>query len=105
MSLGQILFKKTALSISSNEALGLYEGIIKAILVPWLYMALFVYALATVFWLYILQRIPLSIAYPFSALAMLIVPIFAMLLFGERINYTYWIGLVLILLGISIIGQ
>jgi drug/metabolite transporter (DMT)-like permease len=105
MSLGQILFKKTALSISSNEALSLFDGIIKALLVPWLYMALFVYALATIFWLYILQRIPLSLAYPFSALAMLIVPILAMLLFGERLNFSYWIGLSLILIGIIIIGQ
>ena len=105
MSLGQLLFKKTALSISSEGGLNLYEGIMKAMLVPWLYMALFVYALATVCWLYILQRIPLSIAYPFSALAMIIVPVLAMIVFGERLNYSYWIGLVLILLGISIIGQ
>ena len=105
MSVGQILFKKTALSMSSNEALSLYDGIIKAISIPWLYLALCVYGIAIVFWLYLLQRIPLNLAYPFSALAMLIVPILAMYLFGERISASYWIGLVLILAGIIIIGQ
>ena len=105
MSVGQILFKKTALSMSSNEALSLFDGIIKAISIPWLYLALCVYGIATVFWLYLLQRIPLNLAYPFSALAMVIVPILAMFLFGERISASYWIGLVLILSGIIIIGQ
>ena len=105
MSVGQILFKKTALSISSNEALSLFDGVIKALSMPWLYLALCVYGIATIFWLYLLQRIPLSLAYPFTALAMVIVPILAMYLFGERVNFSYWIGLVLILAGIIVIGQ
>ena len=105
MSVGQILFKKTALSISSNEALNLFDGVIKALSMPWLYLALCVYGIATIFWLYLLQRIPLSLAYPFTALAMVIVPILAMYLFGERVNFSYWIGLVLILAGIIVIGQ
>ena len=109
MSLGQILFKKTALSISlsmsSNNSLGLVEGLIKALSVPWLYMALCVYALATVFWLYLLQRIPLSIAYPFSAFAMVIVPIVAVLIFGERLTWSYWTGVLFIIIGIFIIAR
>ena len=109
MSLGQILFKKTALSISlsmgSNNSLGLFEGLIKALSVPWLYLALCVYALATVFWLYLLQRIPLSLAYPFSAFAMVIVPIAAVLIFGERLNWSYWVGVSLIVIGIIIIAR
>lgn len=106
MSLGQVLFKKTALSLSVNSNnLGLIEGVLKALSVPWLYLALFVYALATVFWLYILQRIPLSLAYPFSALAMVIVPIIAVIVFGERLNWSYWFGVFFIFLGIIIIAR
>lgn len=106
MSLGQVLFKKTALSLSVNSNnLGLIEGLIKALSVPWLYLALCVYALATIFWLYLLQRIPLSLAYPFSALAMVIVPIIAMLVFGERLNWSYWLGVLFIFTGIIIIAR
>jgi len=109
MSLGQIFFKKTALSISlsmgSNNSLGLIDGLIKALSVPWLYIALCVYALATVFWLYLLQRIPLSLAYPFSAFAMVIVPIAAVLIFGERLNWSYWVGASFIIIGIIIIAR
>lgn len=106
MSLGQVLFKKTALSLSSNaENLGLIEGILRALSVPWLYMALCVYGCATIFWLYILQRIPLSLAYPFSALAMVIVPVIAVWVFGERLNWSYWLGVVFIFFGIIIIAR
>ena len=109
MSCGQILFKKTALSLAGerdpNIVYGVVEGFIRALSNPWLYLALIVYASATLFWLYILQRIPLPQAYPFTALAMVIVPILAMYLFGERVNFSYWIGLVLILAGIIVIGQ
>ncbi len=107
MSIGQILFKKTALSlaVNSNEGLGLLDGIFKALSVPWLYMALCVYGIATIFWLYILQRIPLSLAYPFSAFAMILVPIIAVYLFGERLAWSYWIGVLFIFTGIIIISR
>ena len=54
MSLGQILFKKTAISLSETlnaqeKAYGLIEGIIRALHIPWLYLALSVYAIATIF--------------------------------------------------------
>ena len=109
MSLGQILFKKTALTISgtmsSSEGLGLIEGIVKALSIPWLYMALSVYGVATIFWLYILQRIPLPLAYPFSALAMIIVPIAASFIFGDKLTWSYWMGAFLIFFGIVIIAR
>ena len=107
MSIGQILFKKTALFLveNSNEGLSLLDGIFKALTVPWLYMALCVYAMATICWLYILQRIPLSLAYPFSALAMIMVPIIAVYLFGERLTWSYWIGVLFIFTGIIIIAR
>ena len=110
MSSGQMLFKKTAISIATyskdiGEAAGIIDSVIRALQIPWFYFALLVYGLATVLWLYILQRIPLSIAYPFSALAMLIVPIFSFLIFKERLSYSYFMGSILIVSGIAIISR
>ena len=110
MSSGQMLFKKTAISIAAyskniGEAAGIVDSVIRALQIPWFYCALLVYGLATVLWLYILQRIPLSIAYPFSALAMLIVPIFSFLIFKERLSYSYFMGSILIVSGIAIISR
>ena len=108
MSMGQLLFKKTAMTITNNsitEATGLLEGIIRALQIPWLYAALLVYALATVFWLYILQRVPLSIAYPFSAIAMILVPLLSTYFFSEKIALSYWVGASLIIMGITVIAK
>ena len=109
MSLGQVLFKKTALTIShineQKQVLGLFEGVIAALMTPWLYFALIVYGTATIFWLYLLQRIPLSVAYPFGAIAMVLVPIFSVYLFGDKLNINYWFGMTFIIIGISIIAR
>ena len=107
MSMGQLLFKKTALTISENttNTAGLIEGVSRAIQTPWLYLALTTYALATVLWLYILQRIPLTIAYPFSALAMLLVSLLSIYFFSEKLTLSYFLGAFLIILGITIIAK
>ena len=107
MSMGQLFFKKTALTISENTTnnAGLIEGVSRAILTPWLYLALITYALATVLWLYILQRIPLTIAYPFSALAMILVPLLSIYFFSEKLTLSYFLGAFFIILGITIIAK
>jgi len=108
MAIGQLLFKKTAMNLlksSSNMPLGMIEGLIKALYSPWIYLAILVYFFATLSWLYILQRVPISIAYPFAALAMVIVPLAAMFLFEERLNWHYWLGTLFIITGITIIAK
>ena len=108
MCTGQILFKKTAISITvSNDSLpipNLVDLILILIKIPYFYIALIVYALATLLWLVILQKIPLSVAYPFTALAMVIIPILSVFLFNEKLNVTYWFGAMLIISGITIIA-
>tara|TARA_B100001939_G_C16771754_1_gene542955 strand:+ start:350 stop:730 length:381 start_codon:yes stop_codon:yes gene_type:complete len=110
MSTGQMLFKKTAISITNlskeiGDPVGIIESIFRAIQIPWFYMALLTYGLATILWLYILQRIPLSVAYPFTALAMVIVPIFSVFLFEEKLTYSYFMGSILVISGIAIISR
>ncbi len=110
MSTGQFLFKKTAISIETINSpipvsFGLIDGLFKALHVPWFYMAIFLYSLATLFWLYILQKVPLSIAYPFTATTMIWVPLIANIFFAERLTYSYWMGIILIVSGIAIIGS
>tara|TARA_B100000902_G_scaffold384280_1_gene424250 strand:+ start:161 stop:496 length:336 start_codon:yes stop_codon:yes gene_type:complete len=108
MCTGQILFKKTALILSqSNLAVNfnkILETFITLIKIPYFFLALIVYASATLFWLFILQKIPLSIAYPFTALAMVIIPILSIFLFQEKLSFNYWIGAAFIVIGIFIIS-
>jgi len=110
MSTGQFLFKKTAISlndlnVSHSASLNLFDNLSRLIQVPWFYIAIILYAFATLFWLYILQRIPLSVAYPFTATTMIWVPLMANLFFEEKLTYSYWMGAILIISGIAIISS
>lgn len=97
LSMGQILFKKAA--IVSNLTPGL-AGFVN----PWLMGAVCLYGLTTILWVWILKTVPLSIAYPFSALGFVLVPLAATYFFGETISIKYIVGGCMIVAGILIIG-
>ena len=108
MCAGQLLFKKTALILLELnyklKTFVIHEFIINLIKIPYFFIAILIYASATFFWLFILQKIPLSLAYPFTAMAMVIIPILSMLLFNEKLDINYWFGACLIVLGILVIS-
>lgn len=98
LATGQILFKKAALV--SNESAGIF-GLINI----WLIVALGLYAIATILWVWLLKVVPLSFAYPFAALGFVLVPLAAVCLFGETLSIKYIIGSLLIISGIFFIGS
>lgn len=79
-------------------------GILKLLFSPYIFSGLCIYGLATVLWLFILTRVPLSIAYPLQSLAYLFTMIGASLLFNEPITLSKIIGVLFIITGVSIIG-
>jgi len=95
---GQICFKKAALS-----GAGL-DNIFHSLLNKWLLGAFVIYGAATFIWVTILRTMPLSTAYPFIALGFLLVPLAGVLLFGEHLTATQWIGSGLIVIGIVLAG-
>ncbi len=108
MCTGQILFKKTAIYLLQSNVYVSTSNIINLIIsllkVPYFFLALAVYASATFLWLFILQKVPLSVAYPFTALAMVIIPLLSIFLFDEKLDITYWFGSMLIVSGIIIMA-
>ena len=93
---GQLLFKATALVWHSQRSLLSVAVLYR--LVP----AVAVYGVATLGWIWVLQRIPLQMAYPFMALTFVLVPIGGFFYFGERINFLYCLGVVLVIGGIVV---
>lgn len=100
MSIGQILFK-----LSAQNAKGETTGTFLTSLLGngYFAIAVFVYGVLTVVWVWVLTRVPLSQAYPFVALAFVFTPALAWLLFGEPLGLTYMMGLGLILLGLGVL--
>lgn len=99
---GQLLFKRTAQGISDvNGTVAIVQRIMFD---PYFIAATTMYLSATFLWIFALREIPLSSAYPFMALAFVLVPAGAMFFFGESLGLRYFIGLALILAGIAVIS-
>lgn len=94
---GQILFKMTA-----ERILGKSLG---EIITDWTTLmifgtALFIYAGATVLWVLALRHLPLAQGYMLMTLSFILVPIAAVFIFGEKLSFSFLVGLVLIICGI-----
>lgn len=99
ISLGQILFKKSALSMPeiATWQSWVFNG--------WLIGALALYGATTLLWIWILRHASLHIAYPFMGLAFLIVPFLGRLFLNEPLRLQTLIGGLLILAGVSVASR
>lgn len=62
------------------------------------------FGLSAVLWLFVLSRIPLSSAYPFVALGILVTVLAGKLLFGETVSLEKLAGVASIVLGILLVA-
>src|SRR5258706_10450984 len=90
---GQILFKRAA---DSEPPLRRLVDVVGLVGNGYVWGALVIYGGATVYWIYLLQQMPLTRAYPFAALSFILVPALAWLGFGDVITPRYMIGVALI---------
>lgn len=67
-------------------------------------LALAMFGLSASLWLVTLSRVPLSVAYPVVSLSYVLILIFSVVVLDERPRPTVWIGALLIVSGISLIG-
>jgi drug/metabolite transporter (DMT)-like permease len=103
LATGQALFKMSAPSADQQvNAIGWAIILLKQ---PSFWAAISLYGCATLLWVYLLQSVPLSRAYPFAALGFVIVPVLAVGLFGERLTPTYIAGAALIVAGIIVTAR
>jgi drug/metabolite transporter (DMT)-like permease len=97
LSAGQVLFKYSAAALQGRP---LADGFIELAQTPAFYAGVTLYGSATLLWVWILSRVPLSQAYPWVAVAMAAVPILAVVLFDERFKTSYWLGVAFVVLGV-----
>ena len=93
LAAGQVLFKRVGLSIGNS-------GLVSMLFDPLLYAALALYGIATILWVWILSRVPLSQAYPWVGATVVIVVLLGWWLFGERPSPIFWLGLALVTVGV-----
>ena len=69
---------------------------------PVMIVALVVYGVATLLWVYVLRTVPLASAYAIFALAFLIVPLLAHFVLGERLEAQTLVGGAIIVVGVIV---
>jgi len=99
LSAGQLLFKLTAIRLPTVAQFSDLRHLIHD---PLLWLALVLYGGATVLWICMLQRVELMHAYPFAALAFVLVPIGASAFLGERLSLGVMVGTLFIVIGICV---
>lgn len=100
MAVGQILFRQATAGHSDKNAVQLMQTMLAT---PSFYAALAFYAFATVWWVWLLSRYPLSVAYPIAITAVVFTPLIDRLVYRATFHWTYWLGLALIAGGVVII--
>ncbi|WP_138753779.1 EamA family transporter [Paenibacillus sinopodophylli] len=71
---------------------------------PHIWSGLVLYGIATVMWLYVLKKLPLSLAYPLQSMAYVIALIAAVFIFHETVPLQRWIGVAIILVGVIVLA-
>jgi len=72
---------------------------------PWAVAGIVLYAISAVFWLIVLSRVPLSVAYPVVAVGYVVVVLYSKFVFGEEVKWIAWVGLAFIVIGVAITAQ
>ena len=100
VSVGQLLFRVAAIRLA-DEKLTFAERIESWSLVG----AIGLYAAMILLWLYILGRVPLSLAFPFFALCFFVVPLLAAQFLGEPLSWRTFVGGAAILGGVILASR
>ncbi len=72
---------------------------------PWAIGGIILYAISALFWLIVLSRVPLSVAYPMVAVGYVVVVLYSYFVFDEPVKWIAWVGLAFIVLGVAITAQ
>lgn len=105
---GQVSLKAGMTRVGSLGAEALAQPILtmlRVLTTPFVVGGLALYVLGAAFWLTVLSRLPLSLAYPILALSYAFTPVLAWLLLGESVSGTRWAGIATICLGVFIISR
>ena len=102
LSIGQILFKLAARQLEAQSLSDAF--MLNAWKNGYLLSALLLYGVTTLLWVWILRRVPLNVAYPFTALAFVLVPVASFFILAEPLSARLLAGSLLIVAGICLAG-
>lgn len=88
--------------IGRTSAIG--ETLARAAKEPKLWGGLFLFGISALFWLVVLSRVRLSVAYPIVGISYIVIVAFARFFLHENVPPLRWVGVFIIAVGIAVIG-
>ncbi len=90
--------------IGAAEVVEPVETLARAAREPRLWVGLAAFGISAVFWLVVLSRVPLSVAYPFVGLSYIGIVLFSRMILHESVPPLRWLGVCVVSLGIALVG-
>ena len=102
---GQYCFKRGVVGVhAEDEQASHWRFWLSALSDGWLWTGVAIYIVEIVVWLEILERAPLSLAFPIASLNYCGILLASRFLLGETVGPRRWAGALLITLGVVIVG-
>ncbi|EKT57367.1 4-amino-4-deoxy-L-arabinose-phosphoundecaprenol flippase subunit ArnE [Providencia sneebia] len=95
---GQIAQKQAVVSWQGNKANK------KSLSIRWLVLALIMLGFGMLFWLKLLESMPLSIAYPMLSINFVLVTLIGQFVYHEKTGLNHWLGVIAIMFGIFLMS-
>ena len=105
-AVAQLLLKAGASSVGPIAGWSALRGVAGALAVhPAVLGGLACYVVSVVVWIVALSRVEVSVAYPMLSIGYVVNALLAMWLFGEAVSPQRWIGIAVILVGVTIVAR
>lgn len=100
--LGQFALKK---GLEGSEMTFGAISILKTIFTPMVFFGFLMYGISSIVWLFVLQRFPLSVAYPSLAMTYVVVVVLSASILGEPLTIFKALAVALIMGGVILINR
>jgi undecaprenyl phosphate-alpha-L-ara4N flippase subunit ArnE len=100
---GQIILKHAMNGVAAQVARDGGSVLVRAATAPLVWAGLVVFGISALAWLSTLARVPLSVAYPFNALGLLVIVGSSALVLHEKVSALAWSGAALVAAGLVIV--
>lgn len=97
---GQLLLKR---GVMVSDLIPTFASIVKTVFSPIVFLGLVTYGISALIWLFVLQKFPLSVAYPALSLTYVVIVIASFYIFKEPLTSTKVLGTLLILFGVYLL--
>ena len=102
---GQLLMKQGMMMFGKFPVVQLLPKLIPMFLQPYVFFGFVCFAVSSIFWLVVLSRIDISLAYPLVSIAYVVVAIFSYFVFKENVSLIRWLGIIVICVGVYLVSR